>query len=288
MDCNTQAPLSSTIFRSLLKFMSIELAMLSNHLILCCWLFILPSVFPSIRVFSSLHIRWPKYWVFSISPSNEYSRLISFRIDWFDLLAVQGTLKSVLQHSSLKGLYSWVLSLLYGPTLTSAHAYWKNHSFDSWTLVSKVVSLLFNTLSRFVIAFLPRSKLLLISWLQSPSAVILQTKKIKFISAPTFSPSVCCEVVGSGASQVALVVKNLPASAEDLRDMGSIPGLGKSPGGGHSNPLQYSCLENPMHRGAWWATVHSVAKSWTWLKWLSTHAWDRTGCHDLSIVCVES
>ena len=199
MDCNTQAPLSSTIFRSLLKFMSIELAMLSNHLILCCWLFILPSVFPSIRVFSSLHIRWPKYWVFSISPSNEYSRLISFRIDWFGLLAVQGTLKSVLQHGSLKGLYSWVLSLLYGPTLTSAHAYWKNHSFDSRTLVSKVVSLLFNTLSRFVIAFLPRSKCLSILWLQSPCTVILEPKKIKSVTISIVSPSVCHEVMGLDA-----------------------------------------------------------------------------------------
>ena len=127
-----QTSLSFIISHSLLKLMSIELVVPSNHLVLCRPLFP-PSVFPSIRVFSSesaFHIRWPKYWSFNFSPSNEYSRLISFRIDWFDLLAVQGTLKSLLQHHSSKSISSLVLSLLYGPTLTSIPEYWKNQSFD--------------------------------------------------------------------------------------------------------------------------------------------------------------
>ena len=124
-----QAPPPSTISRNLFQFMSIESMMLSNHLILCCPLLLLPSVFPSIRVFSresALYIRWPKYWSFSISPSNEYSRLISFRVDCFDLLAVQGTLKHSLQHHWRidESISSLALSLLYGPILTSVHDYW--------------------------------------------------------------------------------------------------------------------------------------------------------------------
>ena len=128
---------SITNSQSLLKLMSIESVMPSDHLILCCPLLLLPSIFPSIRVFSSepaLHIRWPKYWSFnfSISPSNKYSGLISFMIDWFDLLAVQGTLKSLLQHhsSKAKSINSSALSFLYSPTLIPIHDYWKNHSFD--------------------------------------------------------------------------------------------------------------------------------------------------------------
>ena len=135
--CTTacQAKISITSSRSLLKFMSIKLMMPSNHLFLCCPLLLPPSIFPSIRVFSNesvLCIRWPNYWnfSFSISPSNEYSGLISFRIDWFHLLAVQGTLKSILQHHSAKASNSPVLSFLYGQALTSIHDYWKNHSFD--------------------------------------------------------------------------------------------------------------------------------------------------------------
>ena len=143
----------------------------SNHLILCCKVLLLPSIFPSIRVFSSesvLRIRWPKYWSFSfnISPSNNYSGLISFRIDWLDLLAVQGTLKTLLQHYSSKAL-SLALSFLYRPTLTSIHDYWKNHSLDKTDLCWQSN----------VSAFLPGSKRLLISWLQSPSAVILEPEK---------------------------------------------------------------------------------------------------------------
>ena len=129
-----QASLSITNFQSLLKLMSIESVMPSDHLILCCALLFPPSIFPSIRVFSNesvLCIRWPKYWSFSfsISPSNEYLRLISFRLDWLDLLAIQGTLKSLLT-PQFKSLNSSVLSFLYSPTLTSIHDYWKNHSFD--------------------------------------------------------------------------------------------------------------------------------------------------------------
>ena len=128
-----QASLSVTNSRSLLKLMSVESVIPSNHLILCCPLLLPPSVFPSIRVFSDesvLHIRWPKYWSFScsISPSNEYLGLISFRMDWLDLLAVQGTVKHLLQHHSSKA--SSALSFLYSPTLTSIHDHWKNHSFE--------------------------------------------------------------------------------------------------------------------------------------------------------------
>ena len=127
-----QASLSFTISWSLLKFMSIESVMLFNHLILCHSLFLLPSIFPSIRAFcneSALHIRWSQYWSFSISPSNEYSGLITFRIDWFDLLAVQGTLKSS-PEAQFESVNSLRLSLLNGPTLTSVHDYWRKHSFD--------------------------------------------------------------------------------------------------------------------------------------------------------------
>ena len=156
-----------------LKLMSIESVMPSNHLILCRPLLFLPSVFPSIRVFSSqsvLHIRWPKYWGFnfSISLSNKYSRLISFRIDWFDLLAVQGTLKSLLQHHSSKASVLqhsafFIVQLSY-PYMTTGGTI----ALTRWTFVSKIMSLLFSMLSRLVITFLPRSKHLLISWLQSP------------------------------------------------------------------------------------------------------------------------
>ena len=138
----------------------------SSHLILCHPLLLLPLIFPNIRVFSNksvLCIRWTKYWSFSfnISPSNEYSEMICFRIDWLDLLAVQGTLKSLIQHHKFKSINSLVLSFLYGPTLTSIHDYWKSHSFTRQTFVGKVMSLLFNMLSRLAIAFLPRSKCLL-------------------------------------------------------------------------------------------------------------------------------
>ena len=157
----------------------------SIYSILCRPLLLPPSIFPSIRVFSSesvLRIRWPKYWSFSFtnSPSNEYSGLISFRLDWLDLLAVQGTLKSLLQHRSSKASVlrctAFLMVQLSHPYMTAG----KTIALTGWTFVGKVMSLLFNMLSRLVITFLPRNKRLLISWLQSPSAVILEPPKIKF------------------------------------------------------------------------------------------------------------
>ena len=155
----------------------------NNHLILCRPLLLLPSLFPSIRVFSiesALYIRWPKYWNFSlnISPSNEHQGLISFRMDWLGLLAVQGTVKSLLQHHSLKASIlqhsAFFIVQLSHPYMATG----KTIALTSWTFVGKVLSLLLNTLSRFVIALLPKSNCLLISWPQSPSTVILEPKKI--------------------------------------------------------------------------------------------------------------
>ena len=175
-------------FPEFTKLMCIKSVMPSSHLILCCPLFLLPLIPPSIRVFSNestLHMRWPKYWSFSlsISPSNEHSGLVSFRMDWLNLLAIQGTLKS-------------------SPTLTYIHDHWKNHSLDyRWTFVGKVMSLLFNMLSSLVITFLPRSKRLLISWLQPPSAVILEPPKIKSDTVSTVSPSISHEMMGLDKGQ---------------------------------------------------------------------------------------
>ena len=163
--------------------MSIESMMQSNHLLLCCPLHLLPSIFHSIRVFSSeltLCIRWPKDWSvsFSISPSNEYSGLISFRMDWFDLLTIQRTLQSLLRYHNLKASILWCSTIfivqLSHPYMTTG----KTIALTIWTYVGKVMSLLFNMLSRYVIAFLPRSKHLFISWLQSPSAVALNSWKL--------------------------------------------------------------------------------------------------------------
>ena len=175
--------------------------MRSNRLILCGPLLLLPSIFPSIRVFSNesaLHIRWPKYWSFSfnISPSNEHLGLISFRMDWLDLLAVQGTLKSLLQHHSSKASIlrcsAFFIVQLSHPYMTTG----KITTLTRWIFADKVMSLLFNMLSRLVITFLPRSKHLLISWLQSPSAVILEPPKIKSVTVSTVSPYICHEVMG--------------------------------------------------------------------------------------------
>ena len=194
-----QASLSITNSQNLLKLMSIELVMPFNHLILCCPLLLPPSIFPTIRVFSNesvLHIRWPKYWSFSfsISPSNEYPGLISFRMDWLDLLAVQGTLKSLLQHHISKASIfrhsAFFLIQLSHPYMTTG----KTIALTRRTFVGKLMSLLFNVLSRLIINFIPRNKHLLISWLQSPSAVILEPKKIKSV---TVSPSICHEVMQS-------------------------------------------------------------------------------------------
>ena len=192
-----QASLSITNSQSLLKLMSIDLVMPSNHLILCHPLLLLPSIFPSIKVFSNesvLCIRWPKYWSFSfsISPSNEYS-VISFRMDWLDLLAVQGTLKSLLQHHSSKASILqhsvFFIVLLSHPHTTTG----KTIALTRLTFVGKV-SLLFNMLSRLVITFLPRTKCLLISWLQSPSTVILEPPQ-NSLTVSTVSPSICHEVM---------------------------------------------------------------------------------------------
>ena len=198
-----QASLSITNSWSPPKPMSIESVMPSNYLILCRPL-LLPSIFPSIRAFSNksaLHIRWPKYWSFSfnISPSNEHPGLISCWMDWLDLLAVQGTLKSLLQHHSSKASIlrcsTFFIVQLSHPYMTTG----KTMALTSWTFVGKVMSLLFNMLSRLVITFLPRSKHLLISWLQSPSAVILEPRKLKSATVSTVSPSICHEVMGSDA-----------------------------------------------------------------------------------------
>src|SRR5574337_1078659 len=182
--------------------MSVESVMLSNHLVLCCPLLL--SIFPSIRVFSNesvLRVRWPKYWSFSIyiSHSNEHSGLISFRMDWLGLLAVQGTLKSLLQHHSskpsiLQHSAFFMVQLSY-PYMTTG----KTIVLTRWTFVGKVMSLLLNMLSRLVIAFLPRSTCLLVSWLQSPSAVILEPPKIKSVTVSIVSPFICHEVMGPDA-----------------------------------------------------------------------------------------
>ena len=183
--------------------MSNESVMPSNHLILCCPLLLMPSIFPSIRVFSNesvLCIRWPKYWSFSlsISPSNEYSELISLRIYWFDLLAAQGILKSLQHHSSKASIVqhsAFFIVQLSHPYMTTG----KTTALGRWTFVRKVMSLLFNMLPRLVIAFLPRSKCLLISWMQSPSAVILEPKIIKFVTVSIVSLSIFHEVMGPDA-----------------------------------------------------------------------------------------
>ena len=193
-----QASLFITNSQSSPKLKSIESVMPSSHRILCHPILLLPPIPPSIRVFSNesvLHIRWPKYWSlsFSISPSNEYPGLISFRINWLDLLSVQ---KESFQHHSSKASIlqcsTFIIVQLSHPYMTTG----KTIALTRLTFVGKVMFLLFNMLSRFVIAFLPKSKCLLISWLQSPSAVILEPKKIKSV---TVSPSICHEVMGPNA-----------------------------------------------------------------------------------------
>ena len=199
-----QTFLSITSSWSLLKLISIESVMPSNHLILCHPLFLLPSIFPSIRVFSHesvLCIRWPKCWSFSfsISPSNEYSGLISFRMDWFDLPIVQGTLKSRLPHRSSKAPIlqhsAFFIVQLSHPYMTTG----KITALTRQISAGKVVALLFNMLSKLVIGFLPRRKHLLISWLQLPSAVILKPQKLKSVTVSIVCPSISHAVMGPDA-----------------------------------------------------------------------------------------
>ena len=201
MDCST---LGLPVHHQLLELAQTHVHRVCDaiqHIILCCPLLLLPSVFPSIRVFSNesvLCIRGPKYWSFSfsISPSNEYSGLISFRMDWLDLLAVQGTLKCLLQHHSSKASNLWCSAFF---IVQLSHPYMtigKTIALTRQTFVGRVMSLLFNMLSRLVIVFLPRSKHLLISWVQSPSAVILEPRKIKTVTVFIVSPSICHEMVG--------------------------------------------------------------------------------------------
>ena len=203
MDAARQASLSFTISQSLLKLMSIELVMPSSHLILCHPLLLLPSIFPSIMVSSkesAVRIRWPKYWSFSFSihPSNEHPGLISFRMDWLDVLTIQGTLKSLQHHSSkasillCSGFFMVHLSHLY---MTTGKAI----TLTIPTFVSKMMSPLFSMLSRFVIALLPSSKHVFISWLQSLSLVILEPRKIKSVTVSLVSSSICHEMMGLDA-----------------------------------------------------------------------------------------
>ena len=189
--------------------MCIESVMPSNHLILSHPLLLLPSIFPSIKVFSNekvLHIMWPKDWSFSfsISPPNEYYRLIFFRIDWFDILSVQGALRSLLQHQKAsfwcsKASILWRSAFFMVQLLHLYMTTAETIALTRWTFVSKVISLLFSMLSRLVIDFLSKGKSLLISWLQSPSAVILEPPKIKFVTVFIVSPSICHEVMGPDA-----------------------------------------------------------------------------------------
>ena len=201
MDCRTPGLPVYHQLRNLLKLMPIESEIPSTHLILCCPLLLLPSIFPNIRTFSNesaFHIRWQKYWSFNfnISPSNEHSGLISFRMEWLDLFAVQGALKSLLQHHSSKASIRRHSAFF---TVQLSHPYMttgKTIALTRWTFFGKVMCLLFNKLSRLVITFLPRSKHLLNSWLQSPSAVTLEPRKINSATVSTVSPSICHEVMG--------------------------------------------------------------------------------------------
>ena len=194
--------------------MSIDWVVTSSHLMLCRPLLLPPSIFHSIRVFSNesvFHIRWPKYWSFSfnISPSNEYSGLISFRMDWLDHLAVEGTLKSLLQHHSSKASIlqqsAFFIVQLSHPYMTNG----KTIALTRRNFVGKVTSLLFNMLSRLVINYHPRSKHLLISQLQSPSAVILEPKKIKSVTVSTISPSICHEMMGLDWTEICDIVQEI-------------------------------------------------------------------------------
>ena len=202
LPCSSPSPGGCSNSCPLMSITHVQMVMPYNHLIQCHPLLLLPSIFPSIRVFfnkSAFCIRWLKYWSFSISPLNEYSRLISFRIDRFDLLEVQGTLKSLFQHHSSKASILQHSTFFYGPTLTPIHDYWTNHSFDYMDLCEQSKTLLSNILSRLVMAFLLRSKCLLIPWLQSLSTMIMEPRKIEPVTFSIVAPSICHEVMGPDA-----------------------------------------------------------------------------------------
>ena len=264
-----QASLSITNSWSSLKLMSIKWVTPSSHLILCRPLLLLPQIPPSIRVFSNEatpRMRWPQYWSFSFSiiPSKEIPRLISFRMDCLALLAVQGTLKSVLQHHSSKASILWRSAFL---TVQLSHPYMtigKTIALTRQTFVGKVMSLLLNMLSRLVITFLPRSKHLLISWLQSPSAVILEPKKIKSDTVSTVSSSICHEVMGPDAMILVFWIQQQlnayrPAAAA-AKSLQSCPTLcdpidGSPPGSPVPGILQARTLE--------WVAI-SFSNAWKW------------------------
>ena len=241
LDCSMPASLSITNSWSPPNPMSIESVIPSNHLILCCPLLLWPSIFPSIRVFSNesaLHIRWPKYWSFSfnISPSNEYSGLISFRMDWLDLLSVQGTLKSLFQHHSSKasilGCSAFFIVQLSHPYVTTG----KTIALTRWTFVGKVTSLLFH-----MVFSIPASRMR------------VSSHRGPLVWVPHTIP--CAVALNCALSgQTAPVTLQLYCSA---------PVSTMMPGRGNDNPLQYSCLENPMGRAPWQVTVHGVTKSQT-------------------------
>jgi len=202
-----QASLSLTISWTLPKFMSLASVMPSSHLILWHPLLLLPSIFHSIRDFSNefaVGIRWPKYWSFSISPSSEYSGLISLKIDWFDLPVVQGTFRSLLYHSS-KASILWHSAFFMVQLSQLCMTTGKTIALTTQIFVGRVMSLLFNTLFRFVITFLPRSNCFLISWLQSPSTVILEPKR-KSVTTSNFSPSICHAVMGPDAKILVFLI----------------------------------------------------------------------------------
>ena len=243
--------------------MSIESAMPSNHLILCHPLLLLPSIFPSIRVFSNesvLCIRWPKYWSFSfsISPPNECSGLISFRMDWLDLLAVQGTFKSFLQYHSSKAS---IIRCSVFFVVQLSHSYMTTGKIIALTIrtfVGKVISLLFNMLSRLLVAFFPRSKCLSISWLLSPSAVILKSLSLNNANYITKAGLPGGSVVKNLLMQETQEMEVWSLGQEDPLEKGimarKIPWRREWQ---HSSILAW---KNPMDRGAWWAFIHGVTK----------------------------